>query len=105
MKKQSIKTLKERYMKEGYKKAIKEAALWIEDKDDAIGLPDGEYLYNTFLEGMDSLVSSYKNLERRIKEYENMDEDEVFPMELVRAKKDIAKAYAEVRMKITELND
>lgn len=105
MKKQSIKTLRERYRKEGYKKAIREAALWIEDKDDAIGLPDGDYLYNTFLEGMEKLIRSYRNLEHYIEQYENMDENEASKLALVQCKKNIAEAYADVRMQLTELND
>lgn len=88
-----------------HNKSLKEAALWVEDKDDAIGLPDGGYLYNTFLEGMEKLIRSYRNLERYIEQYENMDENEASKLALSQCKKNIAKAYADVRMKLTELSE
>ena len=95
-----LKKLKDRYIKAGYKKFLKEAALWNEDKDDAIGLPSGEYLYNTFLESMDDLVRSYKNLGKLIDQYESMDENTSSKLALNRCKKNIAESYKTVKEKI-----
>lgn len=85
-----------------FNQILEESALWSEDKDDALGLPDGDYLYNVFLDKMESIVRTYKYLDKIIGEYEETDAESSSELHVKMLKKRIAETYHEL---CAQLND
>lgn len=98
-----MKNLKKKYAKHIFNKILEESALWVEDKDDAIGLPNGEYLYNTFLDSMDKIVRVYKRLNDYIEEYDSLNPKHASEIAIKQCKKNIEETYHELRDELTQI--